>query len=612
MRVLAWVVLVLLLAGATVVLVVPRLLFDGPRSAPRDLEVVTAPAHGVPPDDVPRVGGMEDAARSPVIAPMRAVRIAFVPGVRLAQPATLTLSADGRATTVTTRGEPVDVELPIGPIVLRVHGPRMDETIESLEVPDGAGAWTHVHAWRPLDRITGHVFDETTGRPVEAFEASVTTRCLADGVPLLERAVVAEFSSEEGRFGFGAVQALGCVGEASVAVRAPGYVEWIGPWRQLGVPVVSDELVVLARLAELIGRVRDASTRLPVEGARVQVVAEGVEPARVWYDEDLPFGDIEPRGESTLTSMRGTFALDAIAEGGALLITHRDYRTAIVPLTDGPGRAPLEIELGRGAEIGVRVLGVDLTGVRVQLRRPPDDAAPSLRWRTPDAEGAARFAGLAPGAWDVSAVRVAGSGLLRLGGRLVEVGELASVQVTLDLAKGARILGRLIPPLAAGALDVMAALVLGGRSPGVSAQVADGRFELLGVPEGEHVVLVQGASPSGGEALCGLVPLVVGSDGELAITIDLRGRDLRLELPPSGRPVRIAIRSARTGDARVDAILASLHVYASAEGVCVVGGLPPGDYELAWTSADGEARTLAVPVVQGPPGHVAVHRVHDG
>jgi len=546
----------------------------------------------------------------PAVEASRTLVLSFEPACRLQVPATVVLERGTWRAERACTGETILLDVPVGEVEVTISGPRVLETRTRLEIPGGTAPVRRAVPLDPLNKMSGRVIDASTGDPLPAFEAGVTTRCTVGGVPLLHDVVSVRVEGADGRFCFGAVRAPGCVGEARAWVRADGYEQATGSWHALGRPVISDEVVALERVLEVVGLVVDETTRQPVGGARVQLVDGDLDARALIFQDGVPRLGFTPRGEAVTTTARGRFALDASEPRGArLLVTADGYRPATSdPLDRDDAGTPIEVVLVPGATIEVHVSGVVFDDVVAQVMSRGHEGLGTGRRRLLDETGTVVFSGLDPGTYDVSARLEREDVQARLGGRVITLGPRERRRVALELGQGARLVGRLTLPPAVEDLPLVVAVVFDGRVPGVTTTTRGPEFEVEGVLEGDHVLMIRGRSPNDGPSLCALAPVSVAGSGVHTVELDLRGRGVRLELADTGT-TRLVITRARTGDERIDAILEAERFYATPDGVCEVHGLPPGDYVVGWARADETRVTATFRVAPSVPGHVEIHRL---
>ncbi|RMH04047.1 MAG: carboxypeptidase regulatory-like domain-containing protein [Planctomycetota bacterium] len=202
---------------------------------------------------------------------------------------------------------------------------------------------------------------------------------------------------------------------------------------------------------ELRGRVLDAATAQPVADAVVRAVPPAAGLASL-------LGGLDPGGRmaSTRSDEQGRFRLDGLAAGTwTLAAEHEDYapgRSDPIELAAGRPAGEVEIRLGRGATLTVRVLGDDgaprpdtlvtLTGMDGSTR---PDAGQT------DAAGEVVFAHLPPAGYQVQAIATDLADLAGMAG-----GELAGLRTVagfVELEEGEE-----------------AELVLGGRTETCTVQ----------------------------------------------------------------------------------------------------------------------------------------------
>ena len=298
----------------------------------------------------------------------------------------------------------------------------------------------------------------------------------------------------------------------------------------------------------------------PVEGAvllalRRQRSREPVPPLRVEVDRLGRFEATVPAGDYDLFAeapghVRGNLKTARVRAGGAaepVDVRLLRARSRLAGRVLGPGDAPLA---------GARVAAWD------ERRRAREGVT--------DATGAFALEGLPEGLYEVSA---AAAGHVR-GGAQVPVTEAHGGEVTLRLASGGRLEGRLTDPLGAPVASGSVFVYRQGERSAATNADADGRYALDGVPPGASELFVRSGDYelSARVAVDVVAGALVVRDVALALGRRISGR----VVDAAGRPAAELIVIAREvgGDVEREG-------RTDAEGRYVVERLYPGVYRLS-------------------------------
>jgi len=264
----------------------------------------------------------------------------------------------------------------------------------------------------------------------------------------------------------------------------------------------------------IVGRVRAAGT--PVAGARVLLAPDGGGPLR-----------------ESVTRAGGGFAFGGLGDGRyALRAVGNDLASPpsrAVEAADGPGAAPVDLELAPARSITGRVVddtGAPLADVPVRIETaagaPGDDPLPT-RLQSDRAGG---FAALVfPGAYRLSASRP--GYVLRRAPTADAAGKGPALTVALELMRGARLYGRVIDPR-------------GGGASGARVRCVASAIEDLTVQNGPLPLAAEAAAmPSGAARALGSTRATVADrDGRFVVDDLIPGR-YRIEVAhPGAEPLR--------------------------------------------------------------------------
>jgi protocatechuate 3,4-dioxygenase beta subunit len=424
-------------------------------------------------------------------------------------------------------------QLPPLPFHVRVnHQAFAFETLD-VDAPDGP----------PLEivltragRILGRVVDGATGAAIDAFRIRFVTPRLAAGEELLRQyssrwSEGQPFVDAGGRWEARGRLAVGAV--VGVEVSAPGFTPAIDDHVVVRPLDGTDEVVMaLHRGARVTGRVVDAATGLPVEGALVRWFARAE-----WVELETSH---QPAGvPQARTDADGRFELDGVPTGDARLGIAAD---GYAPHADGPfsiadGTVERAIALTCGGAIAGVLLeagGTPLAGEEILFGRigsREDEHIALSRVVTTDADGRFQAETLVPGNWQVThRVRLANQSAYAIR-RLVRVAEGARAEVELRPLGTARVRGTLRAPASTElppALPVSIHPAQGFEDRamwmrGCHGTVAvDGAFAVGGLAPGEYTASVY---PQGGlTTLRGSVRFTVDAGGIADVILELAER----------------------------------------------------------------------------------------
>lgn len=319
--------------------------------------------------------------------------------------------------------------------------------------------------------LRGRVVDRETGEAVANAEVSggrLLTRGAGGFMVQTAAPIVPTTSDQDGFFELPLAEA----GEIRLQVRAPGYAP-----AQRTVPVKEDEplrllLIQLERGFTLRGQVWEADGR-PAVGVTVTAREAGERNVGV-----LMAALQKPL--STTTDGQGQFVLTGLKPGKITVEAQSPEGGQDRVTLDINGDAEAELHLGSPGSLEVRVVGPQgepLAGAKVEVSGLGDD----LPQRLTDAAGVARFQGVSPGTYFVTASLEG----FAVASENVNVGPQGTPSVTLKLARGGEILG-LVRGLSPQELTRCQAWAGMSRTQ----VAADGSFHLKGVPTGKQEVVV--------------------------------------------------------------------------------------------------------------------------
>lgn len=409
----------------------------------------------------------------------------------------------------------------------------------------------------------------------------------------------------------------------ALEISAKGYQLWTNPSVAFA-PTGATDLGVIEMEArpQLVVTVVDGRTARPVEGARV-IATKAEDPLsagsrRITASfsasaDDVDVGDFLPGGDqaSSVTDEEGRCSLD-VTPGDRVWVDvihpgFAELRHGPVALSADESRFESRVELGPGGTVEVLVLdhtGVALPGARVEVRG--DEGRPAPRSQESDAEGRARFEGLAAGAYgfrlDEKRARSMVMVVTEIGGQTSGEG-WTEVQVlpgeeralTLHAKEPSGLTGRITEagvPLAGAkvelrkANDPLAGLSFGLGGGNSATTDARGRYRLDDVEQGEMVLVVQHAT----RAMDHEEPIEVeagDNDRDVDLTITtIEGR----VVGPGGDPIagaRVEVkRDDPSGPGQRMVFSVVMAGPDDGDGATFVGG-SPGNPDAVFTDEDG-------------------------
>ena len=324
-------------------------------------------------------------------------------------------------------GPPVEIDAPANGVVLEIPAPQL---------------------------VTGRVVSRATREPVTEFSMEIRRR-RGSGYSGTRQS----FLSSDGSF---SIDAAGTPA-LDLIVSAPGFAP--AALQNVAVGAGDPVLFQLDAGGSVTGRVVTESGG--VSGATVHLQREGAMP----HDRQQP----------VRTDADGRFNFDSVAPGEHVVRVTKEGLVAAARTVAVKAGSPADVEItmSEGHTVEGRVVdesGRPVTGAQVSSN--PRHRGPDTGTQT-DAEGAFRLGGLADSLVTITAEK---SGYVR--GVAENVDPQRSAAVTITLAKGGTIAGR-VTGLSAAELPEVRVAVLGHEGGSASTTVdGDGRFTLTGVPDG--------------------------------------------------------------------------------------------------------------------------------
>lgn len=365
----------------------------------------------------------------------------------------------------------------------------------------------------PLSRISGRVMD-TQSRPVAGAVIQVTEERMETiaGMPVFGTGRQLETrSQEDGSFLFEGVE------PGPVELTASG-AQWQDSSARLRLAAGQDlegvELTV-HEAAVLEGRVL-GQDGTPVIGAEVGRYRP-VQPGEMRIQSPLALSDAD-----------GRYRIGGLAPGRlSLSASHGLFGQSVQELDLQPGENTLDFWLKGGQAVSGRVLdpsGSPVSGARVWLRA----SAGALPEVLSEVDGGFRFEGLAPGSYQLEAVKEGEGRTLRP--VPLQVAEAAVDGIVLELAATGTIRGRIV---GLKMTELAQVRVSAGWGAGVSEVAYDGSYSIAGLSSGTWRVVAE--LPGTGRRAEGEVTLEEPGDAELDLDFE-EGLTLSGRVRRNGRP----------------------------------------------------------------------------
>jgi protocatechuate 3,4-dioxygenase beta subunit len=422
-------------------------------------------------------------------------------------------------------------------------------------------------------RVTGRVVDRSTGKPLTAFQAGISsTSTNGIGSAFMGSPQMRDFSAEDGTFAIDNVPA----GSMFVVAGARGY----APAR-LNVAIeegktVSDVELQLEAGVHLTGRVTGPDGT-PLSDASVHV--------------ETP-GDMSWRPEGAVTDTNGEYSLEMLPAGeGTVTFSHPIHLNARRQVSLKGRETKLDVQLAAGERVSgivVTEAGAPVAGARVEAH---DSGAAG--GALTNAEGAFEVQGLLPGHYRFSA---SGSGAGE--GSVEDVEVPGGQQVRITIRAGATIYGRILglPPEELA----MTSVVVSGDGNNVSGSVdSSGNYRLPGAPSGTVRVYADVRSHGGGPLRASqmrTVEVQPGGSEEVDLTfvdnhITIRGRVVRDGKPLADAQVIFMPQFETT----------QRHASGSTDeaGVYSVTGVEEGEYQVQVDDAQNQSGHSTTYTVRG-------------
>lgn len=369
-----------------------------------------------------------------------------------------------------------------------------------------------------------------------------------------------------------------------LALDARGHASWFHGVRFSSSGRYEMGTVSLQRGRAVNGRITDAGTGLPIGGAGVRYAPSELQVLSISVEDEYPVG------WWAVTDANGEFALNRLPQRPVSLdVLSAEHVTKAVRLLVGVDR--LDIELGGDATIEGRLVMADRTPVRGTVTLRLDDNGSGVVDRQTDPDGRFRFEGLAAGSYsllarsdagvvdrrsvtvggdEVASIELPVESLGRLSGRIAGLGESASASISIY------------------SYDEWRSLVREGGT------FANGRFDLHGIPDGDHVAEAVAREPMGSRKILRKFKMV---DGEATVSFDFNaaGRSGITGRVVAGlRPVP---RTHVYAVPKHDPLLRTSMDMSDLEGRFEIQGIEDGEYELrAWLGVRGTERSFNVTV----------------
>jgi protocatechuate 3,4-dioxygenase beta subunit len=337
----------------------------------------------------------------------------------------------------------------------------------------------------------------------------------------------------------------------------------------------------------------------PIAGARVRMRPESIRGARSATDEVI-----------ALSGDDGSYKLTLPEGGCAARVTHDDYtngskwfRVAAAPLV-------VDFVLVPGATIRGQVIasdGAPVPGAEVTSRTDRRGFGGYGR-ATADADGRFTLKGIGAGALALTA---SGRGHASRNPTKITVGvgeQVDNVKIVVD--RGFSISGTIIDAStrkAIAGVRVQGYAVPGGGAASAEPTGADGGFELTGLGRGNYMLSAEGdgVMPEYGKSAEVSDKDVTGIVIEMAAGVSLSGR----VDPPVAAAVRIEVDQDKIGRGNMMNAARASGVAADSDpttGAFVLHQVPPGEFSVIATHADGRTGKLAVTVAAKDQANLVV------
>ena len=448
-----------------------------------------------------------------------------------------------------------------------------------VDVPVGGRASVELRLGGAAPVVSGVVSDATGGA---VGGAVVTLAALPGNLGADHARAVAAITDAAGKFATSVVP-----GRYRVETRHP---EYLADNRTIEVGPAGAELAIqLAPGAVIEGIVIDTTTRARVPGARVR-----------WERETTrrgPFGRGRSESGTAIAGADGAFRITGLGAGRIDVDAEAD---------DGRGSvAPAQVEIGIAETVtGVEVVVESVRSIAGRVLRPDGTPAPhamvhaeteyGFETTVASETGRFRLRAVQPGSYKL---RASGEDALESAEVGVTVATAPIPEVTLKLAGGAYITGRVVP---AGPADVgvempddidlmgkrdLVRLAIGG--PRVRTE-PDGTFRIGPFPPGD--VTLRGVAADGRQ---GMANVVVPAPAPVVITLEERGKIAGRVVDGTGAPVAgVTVSLRRGGPRQHTTIVNGMETSADrapvdAAGRFAIAGRDPGTWELTVIDARG-------------------------
>lgn len=402
----------------------------------------------------------------------------------------------------------------------------------------------------PAGRLQGRVVDARTHEPLARFEVTLERASRPDDEGVSQEFPTGAAGEEPGRFTLLDVP----YGDASLSVRAPGFVERRIEGLTLGPEAEPAELEVALE---------------PGVTLRGRVTSEDGGPLA---EASVTAGDGEDERLSAESNARGEYELEGIAPGRAVLqFSLAGFRTARRSVDAAEGTR-LDVVLTRGVAVSgvVTAEGKGVAKAYVQAQSAVAGAESSST--TTDRAGRFTLAGLSPGRYTVTA-RGSDGGEATIAD--VDVERAGMLRLALEHSRSAVVHGRVVGLAASGEDRMVFVRAQGEQGSDGGAADATGAFRLERVPTGPVRVWAMAYSADGVGRSSRVSRLELGPGSEQEILIEfsndlvVSGTVSRDGLPVPGGLVSFAAQGGQAAQARTDA-----------NGYYSLVGLEPGLYEV--------------------------------